>query len=63
VQHLRFLVKSASDPVPAEFAHDAEPLPLGMGLDGVTDVAKVEKAPSMEGRRMTAMLAPKTGKS
>jgi len=32
-------------------------------LEKLTDVAKVEKAPSMEGRRMTAMLAPKTAKS
>src|SRR5262249_41632675 len=31
---------------------------LGM-LEKLTDVAKVEKAPSMEGKRMTAMLAPK----
>lgn len=31
-------------------------------LEKLADVAKVEKAPSMEGRRMTAMLAPKTGK-
>src|SRR5262245_31071759 len=30
-------------------------------LEKLTDVAKVEKAPSMEGRRMTAMLAPKGG--
>jgi translation initiation factor IF-3 len=30
-------------------------------LEKLTDIAKVEKAPSMEGRRMTAMLAPKTG--
>jgi len=28
-------------------------------LEKLADVAKVEKAPSMEGRRMTAMLAPK----
>jgi translation initiation factor IF-3 len=28
-------------------------------LEGLTDVAKVEKPPSMEGKRMTAMLAPK----
>jgi len=28
-------------------------------LEKLGDVAKVEKAPSMEGRRMTAMLAPK----
>jgi translation initiation factor IF-3 len=32
-------------------------------LEQLNDVAKVEKAPSMEGRRMTAMLAPKTGSS
>jgi translation initiation factor IF-3 len=31
-------------------------------LARLVDVAKVEKAPSMEGRRMTAMLAPKTAK-
>jgi translation initiation factor IF-3 len=34
-------------------------------IDGIVekllDVAKVEKAPSMEGKRMTAMLAPKVG--
>jgi translation initiation factor IF-3 len=30
-------------------------------LEKLADVAKVEKAPSMEGRRMTAMLAPKGG--
>jgi len=28
-------------------------------LEKLTDVAKIEKAPSMEGKRMTAMLAPK----
>jgi translation initiation factor IF-3 len=28
-------------------------------LEKLADVAKVERAPSMEGRRMTAMLAPK----
>src|SRR5205823_7705500 len=28
-------------------------------LEKLTDVAKVEKPPSMEGKRMTAMLAPK----
>jgi len=32
-------------------------------LEKLTDIAKVEKPPSMEGRRMTAMLAPKTAKS
>jgi translation initiation factor IF-3 len=32
-------------------------------LEKLVDVAKVEKAPSMEGRRMTAMLAPKVGKT
>ena len=32
-------------------------------LEKLVDVAKVERAPSMEGRRMTAMLAPKTGKT
>ena len=31
---------------------------LGM-LEKLLDVAKIEKAPSMEGKRMTAMLAPK----
>lgn len=31
---------------------------LGM-LEKLADLAKVEKQPSMEGRRMTAMLAPK----
>ena len=30
-------------------------------LEKLVDVAKVEKAPSMEGKRMTAMLAPKAG--
>jgi len=30
-------------------------------LEKLVDVAKVEKPPSMEGRRMTAMLAPKGG--
>ena len=34
-------------------------------IDGIVekllDVAKIEKAPSMEGKRMTAMLAPKVG--
>ncbi|MFO0807341.1 MAG: translation initiation factor IF-3 [Gemmataceae bacterium] len=29
-------------------------------LEKLVDVAKIEKAPSMEGKRMTAMLAPKT---
>jgi translation initiation factor IF-3 len=29
-------------------------------LEKLVDLAKVEKAPSMEGKRMTAMLAPKT---
>lgn len=28
-------------------------------LDKLADIAKVEKSPSMEGKRMTAMLAPK----
>jgi len=32
-------------------------------LEKLADCCKVEKAPSMEGRRMTAMLAPKTSKS
>ena len=32
-------------------------------LEKLVDVAKVEKAPSMEGRRMSAMLAPKTSKT
>lgn len=31
---------------------------LGM-LEKLTDLAKIEKAPSMEGKRMTAMVAPK----
>ena len=30
-----------------------------MMVEKLTDLAKIEKAPSMEGRRMTAMLAPK----
>jgi translation initiation factor IF-3 len=29
-------------------------------LEKLVDVAKIEKAPSMEGKRMTAMLAPKS---
>ena len=29
-------------------------------LEKLADIGKVEKAPSMEGKRMTAMLAPKT---
>jgi len=29
-------------------------------LEQLADVSKVEKAPSMEGKRMTALLAPKT---
>ena len=28
-------------------------------LEKLADVAKIERAPSMEGKRMTAMLAPK----
>jgi translation initiation factor IF-3 len=32
-------------------------------LEKLLDVCKVEKAPSMEGRRMTAMLAPKGAKA
>ena len=32
-------------------------------LEKLADVCKVEKAPSMEGRRMTAMLAPKAAKA
>jgi translation initiation factor IF-3 len=31
-------------------------------LEQLADVAKVEKAPSMEGKRMTALLAPKAAK-
>ena len=31
-------------------------------LQALDDVAKVEKNPSMEGKRMTALLAPKAGK-
>jgi translation initiation factor IF-3 len=34
---------------------------IDMILQQLVDVAKVEKAPSMEGKRMTAMLAPKVG--
>jgi len=34
---------------------------IDMILQQLVDVAKVEKAPSMEGKRMTAMLAPKAG--
>jgi len=30
-------------------------------LEKLTDIAKVERAPSMEGRRMTALLAPRSG--
>lgn len=32
---------------------------IDMILEKLNDVAKVEKAPSMEGKRMTAMLAPR----
>lgn len=32
---------------------------IAMILEKLADVAKVEKAPSLEGKRMTAMLAPK----
>ena len=32
---------------------------IDMILEKLTDIAKVEKAPSMEGKRMTAMLAPR----
>jgi translation initiation factor IF-3 len=32
---------------------------IGVILEKLADLAKVEKAPSMEGKRMTAMLAPK----
>jgi translation initiation factor IF-3 len=32
---------------------------IDMMLERLADVAKIEKAPSMEGKRMTAMLAPK----
>jgi translation initiation factor IF-3 len=31
-----------------------------MILEKLNDLAKIEKAPTMEGKRMTAMLAPKT---
>jgi translation initiation factor IF-3 len=31
-------------------------------LEQLAEVSKVEKAPSMEGKRMTALLAPKSGK-
>lgn len=31
-------------------------------LEMLADISKVEKAPSMEGKRMTALLAPKSGK-
>jgi len=33
-----------------------------MILEKLADLAKIEKAPSMEGKRMTAMLAPKSAK-
>jgi len=36
---------------------------IEMVLERLADIAKVEKAPSMEGKRMTAMLAPKTVKT
>jgi translation initiation factor IF-3 len=36
---------------------------IAMILERLADVSKVEKPPSMEGKRMTAMLAPKGGKS
>jgi translation initiation factor IF-3 len=32
-------------------------------LEKLAEVAKIEKAPTMEGRRMTALLAPKAGGS
>ena len=32
-------------------------------LERLADVAKIEKPPSMEGKRMTALLAPRTTKS
>ncbi len=32
-----------------------------MMVEKLADMAKIEKAPSMEGKRMTAMLAPKAG--
>jgi len=32
---------------------------IDMILEKLADIAKVEKAPSMEGKRMTAMLAPR----
>jgi len=35
---------------------------IEMVLERLSDIAKVEKAPSMEGKRMTALLAPKTAK-
>jgi len=35
---------------------------IEMVLERLADIAKVEKAPSMEGKRMTALLAPKTAK-
>jgi len=31
-------------------------------LTALVDVCKIEKPPSMEGKQMTALLAPKTGK-
>jgi translation initiation factor IF-3 len=34
---------------------------ITMILEKLNDLAKVEKAPTMEGKRMTAMLAPKSG--
>lgn len=36
---------------------------LDIILEKLADVAKVERSPSMEGRRMSALLAPKSGKS
>ena len=33
---------------------------ISMILEKLNDLAKVEKAPTMEGKRMTAMLAPKS---
>ena len=36
---------------------------IDMILEKLADSCKVEKAPSMEGRRMTAMLAPKAAKT
>ena len=36
-------------------------VPAGDNLGGLTDCAKIERIPLMEGKMMTALLAPKAG--